>query len=91
MHAGGIEVEAKVTATSEAHTTLTLVQATTVPSASCGESLMVAEAAADNAMNADAAEVEGQMPATAKAHTALTLVQTAAASRVDSVMVAEAL
>jgi hypothetical protein len=51
---------------------------------------MVAEAAADNPMNADATEVEEQVIATAKARTALTLVQAAAASRVDSVMVADA-
>ena len=57
------------------------------------DSVMAAEAAADNAdaTNADATEVEGHVTAEAEAHTALTLVQAAAAAgRVDSVMAADA-
>ena len=53
---------------------------------------MIAEAAADNAMNPDATEAEKQVTAAAEARTVLTLVQAAAApSRVDSVMTAQAL
>ena len=51
---------------------------------------MAAEAAADNAMNADATEMEAHVTATAEACTALTLVQAAAAAagRVHSIMAA---
>jgi hypothetical protein len=65
-------------ATAEARTALTLVQAPAAPAASRVDSIMAAEAAADNAMNADAT------------CTALTLVQAAAASRGESVMAAQA-
>jgi hypothetical protein len=41
---------------------------------------MVAQAAADNAMNADATVVEEQVTATAEASTTLTLMQAAAAA-----------
>ena len=52
---------------------------------------MAAEAAADNAMNADATGTEAHLTATAEARTALTLMKAAAAaSRVISVMAAEA-
>ena len=53
MNADETEVEAQVTATAEARTALTLVQA--AAAASRVDSVMAAEAAADNAMNADGA------------------------------------
>ena len=88
MTADATVVEAHVTATAEASTALTLVQAA---AARRDESVMVAEAAADNALNADAIEVEAYVPTTAEVRTALTLVQAAAAaSRVDSIIAAEA-
>ena len=54
---------------------------------------MVAEAIADNAMNADATEVQALVTTTAEANTALTLAQAAVASpcRAESIIVAEAL
>ena len=67
--------------------------AAAAPSASRVDGGMIAEAAADNAMNPDATEAEKQVTAAAEASSVLTLVQAAAAalSRVDSVMTAEAL
>ena len=51
MNADGAEVEALVTATSEAHTLLTLVRAPPPPSASRVGGAMITEATADIAMN----------------------------------------
>ena len=53
---------------------------------------MAAQATTNNALNADATKVEAFVPATKEARIALTLVQAAvaSASRVDSIMVAEA-
>ena len=48
-------------ATTEARTALTPVQAVAAAAASRVDSIMAAEAAADNAMNADATEVEAQV------------------------------
>ena len=76
-----------MTPTAAARTALALMQA---PTASRLDNVMVAETAADNAMNADAPVVETQVTQTAEARTALALMQAPAASRVDSVMVAEA-
>ena len=64
--------------TAEARNVLTLVQAATA--ARCLDNKMAAEAtayeaAADDAMNADATEVEAHVTTTAEASTALTLVQ----------------
>ena len=67
-----------VTATAVARTALTLVQA---PAASRVDSVMVAEAAADNAMNADATEVEEQVTTTAEARTESIPVSRAARGR----------
>ena len=80
-------------ATAEARTAITLVQAPAAPAASRVDSIMVAESAADNAMNADGTEAEEQVTATAEARTILTLVRAAAIApgRVESVMTAEAL
>ena len=96
MNADATEVEAYVTIIAEASTTLklTLVRAAAAPSASRTrvDSVMTAEAAADNSLNPDATEAEKKVTAAAEARTALTLVQAAAApSRFNSVMAAEAL
>ena len=65
-----------MTAKTEARIALTPVQATAAAAAaSCGDSTMVAQAAADNTMNADATVVEEQVTATAEASTTLTLMQ----------------
>ena len=81
---------AKLVTTAEARTVLTLVQAAAA-TAKCLDSIMAAEAAAneaaaDNAMNADATEVEAHVTTTSEALSALTLVQAPAASRIESVM-----
>ena len=81
MNANGAEAEALVTATTVASTVPTLVRAPTAPSASRTrvDSVMAAEAAAEDAMNADGAEAEAPVTASAKAHTVLTLVRAPAA------------
>ena len=53
-------------ATTEARTALTLVQAPTAPAASRVDSVMAAQAAANNALNADATEVEAHVTTTAR-------------------------
>ena len=80
-----------MTTTAEALFALTPLQAA-APAASRIDSVLVAEAAADNALNADATEVEAHVAITAEARIAPTLVQVAspAASRVESVMAAQA-
>ena len=66
-----------MTIVAEASTALTLAQAASAPSASRTrvDSVMTAEAAADNALNPDATEAEKQVTAAAEARTVLTLVQ----------------
>ena len=56
------------------------------------DSVMAAEALAEDAMNADVTEVQALVIATAEARTLLTLVQVAAGavSRVDSALIAKA-
>ena len=81
MNADATEAEAYVTTIAEASTALTLLQAATAPSASRTrvDSVLTAEAAADDAMSLDGTEAEEQVTAAA------------APSRVDSVMAAEVL
>ena len=69
MSAEATEVAAHVTTVAETRTALTLMQAATV---SLVESVMAAEAAAEDAMKADVTEVEKHVTTIAEARTTLT-------------------